>query len=248
MKGFILAAGFGTRLKPLTDSRPKPLLPVAGVPAICYALTLFLEAGIDEIVVNLHYRHRDIIDFFTEHDNFGIDVHFSIEEEEILGTGGGIKRCEDILGDDFVLVNSDVICDVSLGRLVEEFGRGGGQSLLLLYPNGLLSKPGPVSVKGHYVADFNSIRKTGMPPTHEYTGIAILGQEIFPLLDEKPSSVVNTGYAALAKQGRLGYFEHRGLWADIGTRESYDRACRLMARSPEMEERIYRQTRFRFSV
>ncbi len=247
MKGFILAAGFGKRLRPLTEKTPKPLLPVAGVPAVCFAVTLLKEAGISEVVVNCHYRHRDITDFFTKHRNFGLTVHFSVEEEAILGTGGGIKRCERILGGDFVLANSDVISDLAIRYMVEDFYRGGGRSLLALCPNGMLQHRGPVSVQGSLVADFNGIMNTGIPPTHEYTGIAVLNREIFPLLEKEPSSVVTTGYRSLVEEGRLRYAEHHGLWADIGTIDSYTQGSRLVRGNRDLEERVCRQTGFRFS-
>ncbi len=86
----MLAAGLGTRLRPLTLGRPKPLIPVAGIPFICYSLALLREAGVDRIVCNLHYRPGDIMDFFRRNGDFGLRVDFSMEEN-ILGTGGGNK-------------------------------------------------------------------------------------------------------------------------------------------------------------
>ena len=119
MKGFIFAAGLGERLRPLTENTPKSLLPVLNLPSVCYAVYLLKEAGIDHIICNLHYRYADIINFFKTYNNFGLHIEFSTEES-ILGTGGGFKKCEDIIGDEEVLlINADIIIDLDPVSLIK---------------------------------------------------------------------------------------------------------------------------------
>jgi mannose-1-phosphate guanylyltransferase len=125
VKGFILAAGYGERLRPLTDDCAKALVPVLNIPSICYSLFLLKEAGVRDVVCNLHHEGDGIVRFFEENDFFGLTIEFS-EEDTILGTGGGLKKCEALLGDDdFVLINSDIVMDADLRILIDRHRESG---------------------------------------------------------------------------------------------------------------------------
>ena len=88
----IFAAGLGTRLKPLTDRMPKALVPVNGIPMLQHVILKLKQAGCTEIVINIHHFGEQIISFLQAHQNFGITIHISDEREELLDTGGGIKK------------------------------------------------------------------------------------------------------------------------------------------------------------
>lgn len=90
MKAMIFAAGMGTRLKPLTDTTPKALVRVGGIPMIQHVILRLKEAGVSEIVVNIHHLGSMIVDFLHANDNFGCDIHISDESDRLLDTGGGI--------------------------------------------------------------------------------------------------------------------------------------------------------------
>lgn len=92
MKAMIVAAGLGTRLKPLTDSIPKALVPVAGKPLLEHVIRKLVAAGVTEIVINVHHFPQQIIQFVKEKQNFGVKIHFSDETDHLLETGGGIKK------------------------------------------------------------------------------------------------------------------------------------------------------------
>ena len=92
MKAFIFAAGLGTRLKPLTDTMPKALVPVAGKPLLEHLILKLKSAGFDEIVVNVHHFAEQILDFLTQKQNFGIKIHVSDERNLFLEKGGAVKR------------------------------------------------------------------------------------------------------------------------------------------------------------
>src|SRR5690606_21800929 len=92
MEGMILAAGLGSRLRPLTDHTPKALVPVAGVPMLERVALRLIEAGVDHLIINLHAHADQIHQFVEKRGGFGIDVSFSYETEEPLDTGGGLKR------------------------------------------------------------------------------------------------------------------------------------------------------------
>ena len=108
MKALILAAGFGTRLKPLTNDLPKPMFPVLNRPILEHALHFLSSQGIKEIAINLHHQPEKIIDYFGNGKNFNVKLHFS-KEENILGTAGGIKKLELFFKDEaFLVINSDI--------------------------------------------------------------------------------------------------------------------------------------------
>ncbi|MGM9746467.1 MAG: nucleotidyltransferase family protein [Paludibacteraceae bacterium] len=115
MKCMIFAAGLGTRLKPLTDTMPKALVPVAGRPLLDLLLCKVASAGFDAAVVNVHHFASQIIDFVHTHD-YGIPVGISDESDALLETGGGIKKAEPILGNDapFLVHNVDILSNLDL--------------------------------------------------------------------------------------------------------------------------------------
>lgn len=118
----IFAAGLGTRLRPLTNDRPKALVEVAGKPLLQHQIEKLKGAGFDHIVVNVHHFGKQIIDFLAAHENFGIDIKISDEREQLLDTGGGIKAAMKLFdNDDPVLIhNVDIISDIDLGALYQK--------------------------------------------------------------------------------------------------------------------------------
>jgi NDP-sugar pyrophosphorylase family protein len=118
MKAMILAAGEGTRLRPLTLDRPKPMLPVAGRPLLEHIIAWLRHYRITRIAMNLHHCPRVVMDHFGSGKNFGVDITYSVEEE-ILGTAGGAKRLSPFLDETFVLVYGDVLTDFDLGALID---------------------------------------------------------------------------------------------------------------------------------
>ena len=221
VNGFIFAAGFGERLRPLTEFIPKSLIPVLNLPSICYSVFLLKKAGINNIMCNLHYMSEEIITFFKRNNSFGLNICFSIEKT-ILGTGGGLKKCEDWMGDEeFILMNSDVVSDIDLSKLIDNHSTTQSSATLVLYKTTHSKQIGPVGVVEGKVVDFNNIRGTGLTSDLIYTGIAVLSPVIFKYLSEELSSIVNTGYVGLIDNQSLGYFEHKGYWHDIGSIESY---------------------------
>jgi mannose-1-phosphate guanylyltransferase len=243
MNAFVLAAGFGTRLQPLTDTTPKPLVPVLNVPSICYTLFLLSEAGFRRAVINIHHHPDTIRRFFDLHDFGSLEIVLS-EEKTILGTGGGLKKCEHLLdGEEFLLINSDIISDINLSALVahhRSIGRGG---TLVLHETPKATQIGQVGVNDGLVLDFRNMRGTGLLSQFIYTGTAMLNPEIFRYLRDEFSSIVDTGFTGLIDHEGLGFFEHRGLWQDIGTLQSFYRTnlednLRILQLEPRMRRLI----------
>ena len=119
MKAMILAAGLGTRLKPLTDKIPKALLMINDKPLLFYIINKLKQAGVNEIILNVHHHAEQIIDFLKENNHFNISVEIS-NEEDLLDTGGGLKKAGYFFddGNPFLLHNVDVISSIDLTEMI----------------------------------------------------------------------------------------------------------------------------------
>lgn len=128
----IFAAGLGTRLKPLTDHMPKALVPVAGKPMLEHVIEKLKATGFDEIVINVHHFAQQIIDFLKANNNFGIKIWISDETEELLDTGGGIKKAAHFFDEPFLVHNADILSNVDLKALYDYHLTSGNDATLLV--------------------------------------------------------------------------------------------------------------------
>lgn len=117
MRAMVLAAGEGTRLRPLTLDRPKPMLPVAGRPILEYTLAWLRHYGVTQVAINLHHCPRVVMDYFGDGATFGMEITYSLEET-ILGTAGGVKRMASFLDGTFLVVYGDILTDLDLKALM----------------------------------------------------------------------------------------------------------------------------------
>ena len=133
MNAFIFAAGLGTRLKPLTDTMPKALVPVAGKPLLAHVLEKLKAAGCKKIVINIHHFGDMIVDYVKSQGNFGIDIVFSDERQMLLETGGAIKHAVELLGEEpFLIHNVDILSNVDIEALWNEHLNAGSAATLLV--------------------------------------------------------------------------------------------------------------------
>lgn len=127
----ILAAGFGTRLKPLTDNIPKALVEYKRIPMIIYQIEKLKSLNVSKIIVNAHHHSAKLVEYFQNH-NFDIDI-IVLVENELLGTGGGIINAKEYLnGEDTLVINTDVVTDLSLKEFIDFAGGNTGISTLLV--------------------------------------------------------------------------------------------------------------------
>src|SRR5215207_1934881 len=135
MKAMILAAGFGTRLWPLTEDRTKPAIPFLGKPLVAYSVEYVRRYGIRDVVVNLHHAPESVREALGDGSAFDTRISYS-EESEILGTGGALDRVRDQLEDDeFVVVNGKIVTDIDLSAAIEAHRERGAIATLVLLPN-----------------------------------------------------------------------------------------------------------------
>src|SRR5688500_16233821 len=135
MKAMVLAAGQGTRLRPLTDSQPKALVPVGGRPMIEYSLLLLRHYGIRDVVNNLHHHGDQIEKRLADGSQLGLQISYSIEPE-LLDTGGGLLKAKPFLQNDtFIVINTDVLIDLHLDELLEFHEDRRATATLVLRPD-----------------------------------------------------------------------------------------------------------------
>ncbi len=233
-KGMILAAGLGTRLLPITEKNPKPLVPVLNVANILYSVFLLKRAGIDDITINLHHLADKIVEFLGTGEAWGVDFHFS-SETLLLGTGGGLKRAEPFFkGEPLILVNCDFISNVDLKPLIQRHQEAGSMASMVLWENPKMQAfYGKVGIDGAGHLCSMPLLSTQEPVrTGIFTGIHILEPEIFQYLEEAPSGINQVLYPALMKEhpeATLGLFMEKAYWYDTGAlSQLYQTSIHLM--------------------
>jgi mannose-1-phosphate guanylyltransferase len=225
MKAMILAAGLGTRLRPLTDHLPKPLLPIEGRPLIEYTLLFLRKYDLTDVVINLHYQGEKIRDALGNGSRLGMKIRYS-EEPQILGTGGGIKNIQSYFSEEpFLVINSDILVDVDLNRVIETHRRAGAAATLVLREDPDVEKWGAVGVDPQ-----NRIRQLlgkpewtgGALSKKMFTGIHVMGPRVLSHIPAgRFSSIVDT-YIEMARDGeRLIGHGCSDYWMDIGTLDRY---------------------------
>jgi MurNAc alpha-1-phosphate uridylyltransferase len=224
----VLAAGFGTRLRPITDRTPKPLIPVAGRTLLDRCLDRLAEAGVQRAVVNIHWLGDQIRDHLTSRRD--LEIVISDETGQLLETGGGIAKALPLLGDTpFLAVNADLIWrdpegEVSaVQRLAAGFDATAMDGLLLLQPRE--TADGHDGPGDFFLEADQKLRRRGAQATapYVYTGVQILQPAIFAAAPAGAFSL-NILYDRAIATGRLHGLAHRGIWMDVGTHDGLKQA------------------------
>ncbi|UCD10792.1 MAG: NDP-sugar synthase [Nitrospinaceae bacterium] len=230
MKAMVLAAGYGTRLLPLTRQLPKPLFPVMNQPLLGHTLGWLRAAGVGDVTVNLHHLPDQIIAAFTGIS--GLGIHFSLEEK-ILGTAGGIKQAERFLGGGaFFVVNSDILSDVDLARVMAFHRNKGACLTLVVRQDPVPERYGLIEIdaKGR-VTHFLGANAPHRPDTQTrvmFTGVQVMETEVLQRIPAgRFSGTAADIFPAMVEEGLPVYAcLHEGYWLDLGTRETYLQAHR----------------------
>jgi NDP-sugar pyrophosphorylase family protein len=227
MKGMVLAAGRGTRLHPLTEQTPKALIPVAGRPMIEYSLLLLKRYGIRDIIINLHHLGDQIQTYLGDGERWGLQITYS-KEPELLDTGGGLLKAKPFLhGDTFIVINTDVLIDLSLTELIAFHGQNGAAATLVVRPDPLADQYGSLEIDTEgRIRRFLETHTPGMQsvPTTKvmFTGVQVLEPRVFDYMEpdngmRKFSTTKDTYPRMLLQQERLFGFRFEGFWQDVGT-------------------------------
>jgi mannose-1-phosphate guanylyltransferase len=225
MKAFLLAAGEGTRLRPITNSIPKCLVPIRQQPLLGIWLELCREAGIDEVLINLH-AHAGAVRQFLAESNHGVRVTL-FEEPELLGSAGTIAANRAWVASDpsFFIFYADVLTNMNLGAMLDFHRRAGLAATLGLYEVSNPSQCGIVEVDGGNVIRGFQEKPANPKGNLAFTGVMIGTPE---LLEATPSSApADLGFHVLPQLiGRMAGYVSGEYLVDVGTMRNYERAQR----------------------
>ncbi|WP_052848907.1 mannose-1-phosphate guanyltransferase [Streptomyces avicenniae] len=228
MKAVVMAGGEGTRLRPMTASMPKPLLPVANRPIMEHVLRLLKRHGLTETVVTVQFLASLVKNYFGDGDELGMDLTYA-HEEKPLGTAGSVKNAEDALKDDsFLVISGDALTDFDLTELIRYHKERGALVTVCL-----TRVPNPLEFGITIVDDDGRVERFLEKPTWGQvfsdtvnTGIYVMEPEVFDYV-EPDTSVDWSGdvFPRLMKEGKPVYgYVAEGYWEDVGTHESYVKA------------------------
>lgn len=228
MKGMVLAAGYGTRFRPVTFDVPKPLIPLANKPLIDYAIESLLRAGVRDLVVNLHHLPEKLEQRVRATFGERCTLHFSFEPE-ILGTGGGVRKVADILrGDEpFLLVNGDTVQFPPFDELERCRRESGAVAALLLRHPPQNDRFTRVHFDGRFVTGFGE----GSGESLMFSGSHAISRAMFDWLPDRDfSGITEDVYIPITRSGTacLAGVVYDGPWFDIGTPLRFLSASREM--------------------
>lgn len=242
MRAMVLAAGLGTRLRPLTDDRPKALVTVAGRTLLEIALARLRSAGVTDVIVNVHHFADMVVDYLAANCNFGMHIEIS-REPELLDTGGGLKQAawfflQDGRGNEpFLLHNVDVLSTIDLASMVRFHQRQGALATLAVQSRET-SRPLLFDANGAlcgrrvgHEGKAEMVRDVAAPRAFAFGGIHVISPALLAKLSETDVFSVITEYLRLAGAGEkiLAFRADEYYWCDLGKPESIAQATRDIA-------------------
>lgn len=239
MKALIFAAGLGTRLRPLTNDRPKALVEINGMTLLEIVIRRLKKAGVTNLIINVHHHAQMIIDFLKSKNNFDVNIVISDERDELLETGGGLLKAADFFSDGkpFFVHNVDILSDIDLKKMYEEHvkskavatlstrHRATSRYLLFNKKNALY---GWMNIKtGKMIL---CKKKKGKLNLRAFSGIHVISPDLFDAMpeDKKRFSIIDVYLAAAAYQKIVGYPHEEDKWMDVGKIENIEEAKVLL--------------------
>jgi NDP-sugar pyrophosphorylase family protein len=226
MKAMILAAGLGTRLRPLTDNIPKALVKVKGITLLESSIRYLHKNGVNSIIINIHHFGEQIIDFLAEHENFGSEIAVSDERDQLLDTGGGLRKAAWFFPghDSFIVYNVDVITDLNLAPVTDLHRRSNALATLVVKNRETLRYflfNGEMELSGwenKSTGEQKITRKErGELQPFAFSGIQVVSPMIFPLIEETGKFSLTELYLRLSSTQKIaGFIDKDSYWIDVG--------------------------------
>ena len=237
MKAMILAAGLGTRLRPLTNDRPKALVEVAGRTLLEITIARLRTFGVTEIIVNVHHFAQLVVDYLKAHNDFGVRVEISREDDLLLGTGGGLKKAswffeQSAPDQPFLLHNVDVVSSIDLGKMLDAHRHSRALATLAVKERNssrqlLFDDQGRLCGRRNRKGAADEITPSAatLHPL-AFCGIHVISPLLLPLITEDGAFSIIDSYLRLAFSGRrLQAFDAQGCyWRDLGKPEDLQQA------------------------
>lgn len=235
MKAMLFAAGLGTRLKPFTDKHPKALAEVNGKTLLEHSIRYLQQYGINDVVVNIHHFADQVEETLQKHNGFGSNITISDERDEVLETGGGLKKAAHHFKDEkaFVVMNVDVLTNLALDKMIDAHLSSGAMATLAVMQR---------NSSRHLLFDSEMQlcgwrnNKTGEEKTahagratipYAFSGIQVLSSEIFDMPFEGKFSIIDVYLHFAATKQIMGYDHTGDIFLDVGKPESLEKAAQL---------------------
>ncbi|MCG2808338.1 MAG: NDP-sugar synthase, partial [Coriobacteriia bacterium] len=225
MKAVVMAGGEGTRLRPLTSLRPKPMVPIVNQPVMEHIIGLVKHHGITEVVATLAFMPQVIEDYFGSGEEWGVDISYALEDTP-LGTAGSVKNAQKLIGDEtFVVISGDALTDIDLTAVIEFHKEKGGPVTIAL-----MAVPDPLDFGVVITDEDGRVERFLEKPTWGQvfsdminTGIYVMEPEVFKYIpDDRPFDFSSELFPLLMKEGFDLYgCPVDGYWCDVGSAESY---------------------------
>jgi len=221
MKAIILVGGFGTRLRPLTLTLPKPLVEFANKPMIQHQIEALAAAGVTDVVLAVNYRPEIMAEALKAYEKqYNVTITFSVETEP-LGTAGPLKLAENVLGKDdtpFFVLNADVTCDYPFKQLAEFHKQHGDEGTIVVTK---VEEPSKYGVVVHKPGHASKIDRFVEKPVEFVgnrinAGIYIMNTSVLKRIELRPTSIEQETFPAIVKDGLLHSFDLEGFWMDVG--------------------------------
>jgi len=224
MKAIILAGGEGTRLRPLTNETPKPLLPIKNKPIIEHAINNFRKHGIKDIILSIGYKADKIKEYFGDGSKLGVNISYCIESEP-LGTGGGIKLASKGINETFAVINGDNLADFDWTEIISAHKKNQAEITLALFPVEDVTQFGIARLDGDRLIEFvEKPARDKAPSNLNNAGGYVFEPEALDILPEGKSSIERDCFEKLAKTGVVYAVRHNGQWFPTDTIEKYNLA------------------------
>jgi NDP-sugar pyrophosphorylase family protein len=225
----VLTAGLATRLRPLSLVRAKAAMPVGGLPLVSRILQQLRDAGIVDVVLNLHHLPASLTSRLGDGSDLGVRIRYSWESPRVLGSAGGPRKALSLLGSPtFLILNGDTLTDLDLPALVTSHQRSGALATLAAVPHAVPQRYGGLTLDAHGNFTGTVARGDARPSLH-FIGVQVAEARAFEGLDEDvPADTMRTVYPSLIRQrpDAVRVHECASSFLDIGTPEDYVRTCR----------------------
>lgn len=221
MKAIILAGGLGTRLRPLTETTPKPLLPIKNKPTMQRSIENLKKYGIVDIILAISYRADKIKEYFGDGSSLGVNLSYSVEDEP-LGTGGAVKQASEQIDNEFILVWGDNLMDIKVNELIDQHNKYNGLVTMALTPREDVENFGVATLDGDKIVGFVEKPKREEAPSNLINaGAFIVNSQALDILPSGFCMIEKQCFEPLAKDGKVYGFKHEGQWFPTDTMEKY---------------------------
>ncbi len=235
----ILAGGLGTRLRPLTDNCPKPLLPLLGKPILQHTIENLRDHGIKKVILSVGYKADQIERYFSNGSQLGVDITYCVENEP-LGTGGAVKKAAENINSEFILVWGDNVMDTNVSKMMYDHRHSNNLMTMALTKREDVEHFGVAKLHDNTIISFvEKPQREEAPSNLINAGFFIINPQILTRLPTGKSSIERDLFEKIVAEGKVGAHIHQGQWFPTDTLEKYNLTCQTYKPKINFAEKKY---------